>query len=271
MLPDLTTALLELGVVIAFALSAIFFKVLDGRGFLASVTVGYSIVLGGSWSWFTIVAVFFTLGVGFTFYKYEFKKKLGTAQEKGGARNWPNILANGGAASIFAIAELLYGGPVFAALFLGSVATSAADTVATELGLLSKKSPRLLTRPRSVVSPGTSGGVTLLGILGEIFASVVIGVMAIFLRVLPSGFLTLAVVAVGGIVGASADSALGATLQRKGYCVICGKPTEALNHCGERTHSTGGVPFLENNLVNLMASLIGGVSSLAFAVTLLGY
>jgi uncharacterized protein (TIGR00297 family) len=271
LLPDLTTALLELGVVIAFALSAIFLKALDGRGFLASVAVGYSILLGGGWKWFIIVAIFFALGVGFTFYKYEFKKKIGTAQEKGGARDWPNILANGGAASLFAIGELVYGGQVFAALFLGSIATSASDTVATELGLLSKREPRLLTRPSTVVSPGTSGGVTPLGISGEVFASVVIGTMAIFLRVLASGFATLAIVAGGGILGASADSVLGASIQRKGYCVICGKPVEALTHCGERTHRTGGFPFVENNLVNLFASLVGAVSSLGFAVALLGY
>jgi uncharacterized protein (TIGR00297 family) len=257
--------------VIAFALSAIFLKALDGRGFLASVAVGYSILLVGVWRWFIIVAIFFALGVGFTFYKYEFKKKIGTAQEKGGARDWPNILANGGAASIFAIAELVYGGQVFTALFVGSIATSAADTVATELGLLSKRQPRLLTRPSSTVSPGTSGGVTPLGISGEVFASIVIGIMAILLRVLPSSFLTLAVVAVGGIAGASADSLLGAAVQRKGYCVICGKPTEDLKHCGERTHHTRGIPFVENNTVNLLASFIGAVSSLALAVTLLGY
>ena len=271
LLPDPTAGLLKLGVVISFALLAILLRALDGRGFLASVAVGYSIVLGGGWSWFVIVAIFFMLGVGFTFYKYEFKKKLGTAQEKGGARNWPNILANGGAASIFAIAELFYGGPVFVALFLGSVATSAADTVATEVGLLSKQSPRLLTSPGSVVAPGTSGGVTPLGVTGELFASAVIGVMAILLGVLPPTLPALAVVVIGGVVGASVDSMLGAIVQRKGYCVICGKPTEALKHCGETTQRTSGIPFIENNIVNLLASLIGALSSLVFAVPLLGY
>ncbi len=271
MLPDLTAALLELGVVIAFALAAIFLKALDARGFLASVAVGFSIVLGGGWSWFIIVAVFFALGVGFTFYKYEFKKKLGTAQEFGGARNWPNILANGSAASIFAVSELLYGGPIFAALFLGSIATSAADTVATEVGLLSKQKPRLLTTPRAVVAPGTSGGVTPLGISGELFASLVIGVMAIFLGILPPSLPSLSVVILGGLAGASADSILGAIVQMKGYCIICGKPTEALRHCGETTHRASGIPFVENNIVNLTASFIGALVSLVLAATLLGY
>lgn len=263
-------AVLKLGVVIVFALTAISLKAIDGRGFLASVAVGYSILIGGGWPWFIVVAIFFTLSVLFTFYRYEYKKKLGTAQEKGGARNWPNILANGGAASLFALGELFYGGAVFAVLFLGSVATSASDTVATELGLLSHQRPRLLTRLGSPVSPGTSGGVTPLGFFGAALAAFVIGVIALLLRMLPNGLAVVVIALAGGVIGALADSVLGATVQRKGNCVICGMSTEALKHCGEPTHRTDGAPFIENNVVNLLASVVGAGAALALAIGLLG-
>jgi uncharacterized protein (TIGR00297 family) len=269
LLPNLPNAVFDLGLVILFALAAIFLKALDGRGFLASVAVGYAIFVGGGFTWFVIVAVFFSLAVGFTFYEYGYKKKLGSAEEKGGARNWPNILANGGAASIFALLELVYGGSVFAALFLGAIATSAADTVATELGLLSHGKPRLLTRPASVVPPGTSGGVTPLGFGGAIIASMVIGLMAISMGILSDGLWTIAAAVVGGVVGASIDSILGAVVQRKGYCIVCGKPTEALSHCGERTVRTSGAPYIENNVVNLIATFAGALTSLALVSSLL--
>jgi uncharacterized protein (TIGR00297 family) len=255
----------DLFVVIAFALAAILLKALDARGFIASVMVGCSVIMGGGLSWFIIVAVFFTLGVGFTWYKYSYKKRLGGAQEKGGARNWPNILANGGVASILAVVYYFHPSLIVAALFLGSISTSAADTVATELGLLSRRKPRLITDPAKEVAPGTSGGVSILGFAGALIAAGVIGSMAVLLNVMPSPFLLLTVCAAGGVFGAVFDSVLGAAVQRKGYCPVCHRPTESLSHCGERTTRTSGVSFIENNIVNLLAT-IAGAAAAAFVV-----
>lgn len=257
----LITATVGLFLVIAFALAAILLRALDGRGFLASVAVGYSILMGGGLGWFLIVAVFFTLGVGFTWYKYGYKKKLGGAQEKGGARNWPNILANGGIPSIFAVVYFFRPDVLVACLFLGSISTAAADTVATELGLLSRMAPRLITNPGRAVQPGTSGGVSPLGFVGAFVASGVIATMASIMALLPSILLAFSVCVLGGVVGALADSVLGASIQRKGLCKVCQKQTEAVNHCGERTSRTGGIPFIENNLVNLMAAAAGALAA----------
>lgn len=266
MVVPFVTAVAEFFLVIAFSLTAIFLKVLDRRGFLACATVGCAIILGGGISWFVVVAVFFTLGVAFTLYKYGYKKKLGSAEGKGGARSWPSILANGGLASIFAVAYVLHPSLLFPVLFLGSISTSAADTVATELGLLSHYRPRLITNPSKLVSPGTSGGVTPLGFVGAILASCVIGVMAYLLRIVSSPVALIWICAVGGVFGAVIDSILGATVQRKGYCPVCQRPTEALTHCGERTARTGGVPFIENNIVNLLATLAGALAAGAFVL-----
>ncbi len=255
--------------VLAFALTAVLLKTIDGRGFLASAGVGFAVIYGGGFSWFVIVAVFFALGVGFTLYKYGYKRELGAAQEKGGARNWPNILANGGAASAFAI--LSFSGPRLALsiMFLGAISTAAADTVATELGLLSKGKPRLIIDPRLTVQPGTSGGVTPLGLLGAGFASLVIGCMALFLGIGPADVVVVPVCVAGGVLGACFDSLLGAGVQRKGYCIVCMKPTEALKHCGEPTRVSSGVVFVENNVVNVLATAVGAVVALGLLLVLI--
>jgi len=133
---NLLYSLVDLAVVVAFALAAIGAKAIDRRGFLASLAVGYPIILGGGWRWFVIVATFFVLGVAFTWYRYGYKKSIGSAQEKGGTRNWPNILANGGVASLLGLGELLGGGLLFSVLYVGVISAAASDTVATELGLL---------------------------------------------------------------------------------------------------------------------------------------
>jgi len=266
---NLTLSLMYFFLVIAFALAAIILRTIDARGFLASVAVGVAIIYGGGVQWFIIVAVFFALGVAFTLYKYGYKKRLGGAQEKGGARNWPNILANGGMASVFAVCEFFHPGAAFAALFLGSIGTSAADTAATELGLLSRSQPRLIVHPRKEVPPGTSGGVSALGFAGAALASLVIGGMAYALGVLgetEGPIPVLALCLVGGVSGAVVDSIIGATIQRRGYCKVCLRETESTVHCGEKTVVTGGVPFIENNLVNLLSTLAGAAVALAFLV-----
>lgn len=265
----LVVAVAEFFVVVAVALAAVLLNAIDARGFLASAVVGFAIVYGGGLQWFIVVAVFFILGVAFTLYKYGYKKKIGGAQEKGGARNWPNILANGGFASIVAVMNFVFPGPAAAAMFLGAISASAADTAATELGLLSPSRPRLLTHPSRLVSPGTSGGVTSLGFVGAAFASLVIGLMAILLGILSDPFLLIVLVClVGGVFGALLDSLAGAAVQRKGYCIACLKPTEALSHCGEQTKRTGGLPFVENNIVNVLSTVSGAGASLAMLVVL---
>ncbi len=262
MLP-LVTAVAEFFVVVAVSLAAVLLSTIDGRGFLASAAVGFAVMYGGGVRWFVIVAVFFILGVAVTLYKYGYKRKLGGAQGKGGARNWPHILANGGVASIAAVWNLLYPGPLPAAVFLGAISAAGADTAATELGLLSHSQPRLITNPARAVPPGTSGGVSPLGFVGATFASVVIGGMAAVLGVLPDPYLLVPLCLAGGVFGALVDSLVGAAFQRKGYCVVCLKPTEVLRHCGERTRTTAGSRYVENNVVNVVSTLAGAAASTA--------
>jgi uncharacterized protein (TIGR00297 family) len=248
--------------VIFFALIAIASRAIDKGGFLASVVVGYSILWGGGYKWFIIVAAFFTLGVGFTYYKYEYKKRMGTAQEKGGSRNWPNIIANGGVASIFAVAQTFFGGFMYQILFIGAISAAGADTVATELGLLSKSHPRLITRLNKEVAHGTSGGITLLGLLGAFLTSAIIGSLALLVG-LGDGVNLILISIFGGVVGSIGDSILGAVLQRKGECRICGKFTEGSRHCDEPVKIVSGLRFIDNNVVNLLATIIGAAAALS--------
>ena len=68
------------------------------------------------------------------------------------------------------------------AQYLSNYAAVAADTFSSELGILSKSKPRLLTSwTLRQVPPGTNGGVTLLGTAAGFLGSFTIAVTTVFL------------------------------------------------------------------------------------------
>jgi uncharacterized membrane protein len=138
-----------------------------------------------------------------------------------------------------------------------------ADTISTEVGLLSKTDPRLITHLGRHVPAGTSGGVTILGELGAVTGAAIIGGPAWLLAgvgLLPSHLTyQLLVIAIGaGMVGSLVDSLFGATIQGIFKCSVCGKITEKAKHCGEKSIYQKGIAFFENNMVNFTAAAAGG-------------
>lgn len=185
---------------------------------------------------------------------------------KTGTRDLGQALANGGVA---AAAALLYGitrQPPYLGGFeelgylgalLGALAAANADTWATELGVLSRSRPRLITTFRPV-APGTSGAISLVGTLAALGGAAFIGLVG----ALADGrwWPALPVIALAGLAGALLDSLLGATLQGVYWCNTCQKETERTFHrCGAATRPHRGLAWLGNDTVNLLATLLGAV------------
>jgi len=248
-------------------------NLVDFSGLLMGWIIGIPIILLGGWSWFIIIMLFhFTAGIA-TKFKYNFKKMLGVAEEKGGARGWRNVLANGLIALIAVIIERIIGGQIWILGYLGAIAAAMGDTLASEIGVLSPSPPRLITKPWIKVKPGTSGGITLLGYLMVFTSGLTIGVIAhasglihgvdvyqciwiVFIPVLAS------------LAGSTVDSVIGATLQAKYMCSVCGSEVESKVHCGKKTKLVSGVEFIDNNVVNIMCSLTGFLVAVLLAAIL---
>ena len=239
-------------------------KALDLSGAIASIILGMIIFSGsGCWAWLLIMIIFFVTASFFTRYKYTYKRCLDAAEAKGGARSWVNVVSNGGAAALFAAAESLFGGDIFAAAFLGVVATAASDTLATEVGLLSKTKPRLITDLRRQVEPGTSGGVTPLGTSMAVVGALIIGFSAYLLGFFVGSLLKVVSGAtIGGILGSVGDSLLGALLQEKYRCAVCGRVVEQPIHHGVKGFFVSGIRRFDNNLVNLTSTFIGAFAAI---------
>lgn len=185
---------------------------------------------------------------------------------KPGARDAQQVLANGLVFGLAAVQQAR-GGPeqeLWLLVAVGALAASAADTWATEIGTLVGGTPHsILTGRRLAI--GASGGVTLAGWLASVAGAAFIAVLgigtALDARVFPW-------IVAGGVTGALVDSLAGALVQRRQWCDACGCDTEMRTHgCGNPTRRIGGVPFIENDAVNLLATIAGAVATACLGQT----
>ena len=254
---------------IALASVALKVNALDKDGFISAILIGFLLVLGGGLSWLLLGTAFLIMAIPLTKLNYDKKKAISAAEKNYGARGWRNIFANGGVASIAAVLSGLFGGGVFAAAFVGAIATAAADTLATEVGLLSKMYPRSMTNFQKTVSPGTSGGITKLGLLASFFTALFIGILAALLNIgreNPYKFLMIGMIV--GFAGSLVDSLMGATIQRKNRCTSCSIITEYSTHHEIATKHESGIRCIDNNVINFFSTAIASLIAVWFFVFL---
>lgn len=248
-------AALLLGFLFAVIIAALAYRAraLSRSGAVAATAVG-SLIFGlGGWPWAAVLLTFFLSGSALS----QLRTTADRYAAKGGRRDLAQVFANAGVAVLAAILSATGAGPVAAALFLGSMAAATADTWATEIGTRSRRQPRLITTWQHV-APGTSGGVTVPGLLASVSGAVAIaGVGLICLRT--ADFRLAVAAAVGGVVGSLTDSVLGATVQSVRWCPACQVATERVQHsCGTSTAHHRGLPWLDNDAVNFFSTLVGG-------------
>ena len=223
---------------------------LTGDGAVAATVVGTLVLAGTGWEGGLVLAAFF---VSSSAIGRLLPAPAGDA--KGERRDRHQVVANGGPAALAALV-----GNFDAALALcmvtGSLAAAAADTWATSVGGLSPRAPRRLLFGASV-APGTSGGMTAVGTLGGLAGAALVAITG----GLAGGGVRLAVVGtLVGFAGMVADSALGAAAQGRFYCPACDAASEwPVHRCGARTIRRGGFAWLDNDGVNLAATLFAAL------------
>ena len=211
-------------------------------GVAGAILVGTLIFGFGGWTWGLVLISFFVSSSLLSHYRQADKIALAEKFAKGERRDLGQVLANGGAGALLALAVFFLidlqgqaraGNPLYVYLtlaFFGAMASVNADTWATELGVLARETPRLITTGRPV-APGTSGGITRYGTLAALTGAAFIGVAAFVLiqaaALATSGSLLLTdlpivvIAAAAGLVGSLFDSLLGATVQRIYWCDQC--------------------------------------------------
>lgn len=273
----MNAAWLILGLLLSAVMAALGYwrRALSASGVVGAILVGTLIFGLGGWVWGLLLITFFVSSSWLSHYRKGDKALVAEKFAKGSRRDFGQALANGGLGAILAVVFARYPEPLLFAAFVGVMATVNADTWATELGVLSRVPPRLITSG-DVVAPGSSGGVTSLGIWASIAGALLVGTVATALVQVESllsgagwglraiSYSLLAVV--GGLVGSLFDSLLGATVQGIYYCDHCAKETESpVHHCGRPARPLRGWGWLNNDVVNFLASLVGGLVAVSLA------
>nr|CAD1822181.1 unnamed protein product [Ananas comosus var. bracteatus] len=144
---------------------------------------------------------------------------------------------------------------------IGHYACCNGDTWSSELGILSRGQPRLITNFKKV-RKGTNGAVTVDGFLAAAAAGFVIGLTFVLVGFLTSEcapkvarrqLLVVPIAAAAGLCGSLIDSLLGATLQFSGYCTLRKK---VVANPGPTVSKISGRNILDNHGVNVVSVLL---------------
>jgi uncharacterized protein (TIGR00297 family) len=213
------------------------------------------------WSWSALLLAFFLSStLASRVRQAEKLRAAGGRIAKPGARDAVQVSANGLVFAAAAAAFAVRPSALWGIAASGALAAAAADTWATEFGMLSHRPPRSVLTGRAVAT-GSSGGVTLLGTVASLAGSLCMAALAAIFSIAPAG-----AVLAGGIAGSLGDSVLGASLQARTHCPTCDEDSEERVHpCGTRTTHRGGVRWMDNDIVNLGATLIGATVALLVA------
>lgn len=249
-----------IGFNILLSVVAYVMKRLTFKGAIAAAMVGSLIWIGGGFYAWGLLGVFFITSSFWSSYKDERKYHLYHLHEKGGQRDVIQVIANGGVAAFCCLSYLLFGQEYFLLGTTVSIAAATADTWASEIGVLSSKPPRSLLTMKPIQT-GMSGGVSLLGTFSQIVGSSLIAILSLiglkFFYQLPMEWMTVFLLISGmGVLGSIIDSLLGAYVQAKYECRICQLETERLYHHGVKTKLVKGIPFMTNDIVNLLSNVM---------------
>lgn len=261
---------------------------LSQSGVFGAILTGTTIFGFGGWIAGALLIAFFVSSSLLSRFKETNAQKQRAMEmfDKGGQRDIWQALANGGAAALFATLAYIFSDVIWfgyiqdspdlrwdrAELWrfshvaiAGALATVNADTWATELGVLSRSKPRLITSLAPVLS-GTSGGVSSVGLLaafaGALFISMlscvlVFGIGTFFNQNFQAFFTP---TLIGGFLGSLFDSFLGATVQAQYFSVKRNKLTErAIENDGTPNTFVRGWRWMTNDWVNFVSSLFGAV------------
>ncbi|WP_246234463.1 DUF92 domain-containing protein [Bacillus aquiflavi] len=231
---------------------------LTKTGAIAAAIVGFFVASGFGINGLLLLGSFFVSSSLLSKFKATQKVSLSQIVEKGERRDWQQVFANGGVAAVASLLFFYTESMLFHMTFLIVVASSNADTWASEIGALSKQKP-LTIKGLQKVEKGTSGAVSLLGTVAAFLGALFIAIVALFLFKGIDGKVMIFIM-LFGFLGSVIDTLFGAFLQVTYKCRKCGLITEKKQHCDRETKQISGFSIVNNDVVNFLSGLIAAAA-----------
>lgn len=245
------------------AIVSIYFKFLSPSGAAATFLLATIIFGIGGWRWTVPILIFFVASSLLSKIGKSRKQHHEAMVEKTDIRDEGQVAANGGIAGIILLVwyffpdqEFLYN------CYLGTLAAVTADTWGTEIGTLAKQKPISIISFRKV-DAGTSGGVSLLGILGGFIGAAIIAGAGWMMNTQTVTVVIAGKIVAAGVIGSFVDSLLGATVQAQ-YRSEVGTIVERTVYHGKPTVLVRGFRWIDNDIVNWLCACTGAVVMYVF-------
>jgi len=221
-------------------------KLLTPAGYLHAWALGVLVCGALGWRGYAVVMVYFLLGSAVTRVGMARKLAAGIAEGRSGVRGPENVWGSAlvGALCALALVALSAGFPagepapwpaLLALAYVSSFSTKLADTTASEVGKAYGQRTFLITTLQPV-PPGTEGAVSLEGTLAGLGGSLAIALVGWGIGIIPAWGMGVCLVA--AFIATNLESVIGATLQTQ-------------------------IPWLTNELVNIINTAIGAMLALA--------
>jgi len=216
----------------------------SSTGALGGTVIGTAILAMGG-DLYILLLIFFFLASLATRVGYYEKEALGIAQEEGGRRGAKHAIAN---CALALLAAVLIGATdgadaILYVFYCAALATALGDTTSSELGQVYGRNPFLPTTFRRV-QPGFSGAISIEGTLCGMGACFLFALISFALSVI--SFHCIPAVTIGSWLGFYAESYIAALWSEEGV-------------------------ELDNEWMNFLNTLLGGVLAIIIAALTLGF
>jgi uncharacterized protein (TIGR00297 family) len=247
-----------LGFILSLLISIISKKLnfLTNSGAFAVFILAFLIFGFGGWQWTIPILSFFVVSSLLTNIREKKNPSVSIYFEKSGKRDAYQVAANGGIGGILVVLNYLFPYNLWFYVYSGIIASSCADTWATEIGTMNQRKTFSILDFK-MAEQGTSGGISIFGLIGAIAGALFISMISVLWIDNNQIDFILAIV-FSAFAASVIDSILGGTIQIQYRCSECSRIIDNKTHCGKNAVKVKGINIVNNDIVNLISGLMGG-------------